>query len=117
VEATQGILGVIQRISDNSAAIAAAIEQQDSSTQEIARSVQEAAVGTQVVSKNIEEVRQVAGETGASAAQVLEAAHSLSGQSEQLNKEIEAFLEGLRVTAEASSDKALKDGAGGLLAG
>ena len=117
VEATQGILGVIQRISDNSAAIAAAIEQQDSSTQEIARSVQEAAIGTQVVSKNIEEVRQVAGETGASAAQVLEAAHSLSGQSEQLNKEIEAFLDGLKFTAETSSGQESHEGAGGRLAG
>ncbi len=117
VDATQGILGIIQRISDNSAAIAAAIEQQDSSTQEIARSVQEAAAGTQVVSKSIEEVRQVAGETGASAAQVLEAAQSLSGQSEQLNKEIEAFLEGLRVNAGASAGTGSRDGARDQLAG
>ena len=99
VDATQGILGVIQRISDNSAAIAAAIEEQDSSTQEIARSVQEAAAGTQLVSNSIEEVRQVAGETGASAAQVLEAAQSLSGQSDLLNKEIETFLESQRCHA------------------
>ncbi len=104
VDATQGILDIIQRISDNSAAIAAAIEQQDSSTQEIARSVQEAAAGTQAVSQNIEQVRQVAGETGASASQVLEAAQSLSGQSEQLNKEIEAFLEGLRLNAVANAN-------------
>ncbi len=117
VDATQGILGVIQRISDNSAAIAAAIEEQDSSTQEIARSVQEAAAGTQMVSNSIEEVRQVAGETGASAAQVLEAAQSLSGQSDLLNKEIETFLEGLKITGEASSDRVSKDGAGGRLAG
>ena len=117
VEATQGILGIIQRISDNSAAIAAAIEEQDSSTQEIARSVQEAAAGTQVVSKSIEEVRQVAGETGASAAQVLEAAQSLSGQSALLDKEIETFLEGLKITAEASSSQVSTDGAGGRLAG
>ncbi len=117
VDATQGILSIIQRISDNSAAIAAAIEQQDSSTQEIARSVQEAAAGTQVVSKNIEEVRQVAGETGASAAQVLEAAQSLSGQSELLNKEIEAFLEGLRLNAAATAAKDSGDGVRGQLAG
>jgi methyl-accepting chemotaxis protein len=117
VEATQGILEIIQRITDNSAAIAAAIEEQDSSTQEIARSVQEAAAGTQVVSNSIEEVRQVAGETGASAAQVLEAAESLSGQSDLLNKEIETFLEGLKITGEASSDRLSKEGAGGRLAG
>jgi methyl-accepting chemotaxis protein len=115
VDATQGILEIIQRIGDNSAAIAAAIEEQDSSTQEIARSVQEAAVGTQAVS--IEEVRQVAGDTGASAVQVLEAAQSLSGQSDQLNKEIEAFLDGLRLTARESSDRELDDGAQGQLAG
>jgi methyl-accepting chemotaxis protein len=117
VDATQGILEIIQRIGDNSAAIAAAIEEQDSSTQEIARSVQEAAVGTQAVSQNIEEVRQVAGDTGASAVQVLEAAQSLSGQSDQLNKEIEAFLDGLRLTARESSDRELDDGAQGQLAG
>lgn len=104
VEATQGILDVIQRITDNSAMIAAAIEEQDSSTQQIARSVQEAAVGTQIVSRSIEEVRKVAGETGMSAAQLLEAAQSLSGQSSQLDREIEGFLEGLRLTARRNSD-------------
>jgi methyl-accepting chemotaxis protein len=117
VEATHGILDVIQRISDNSAAIAEAIEEQDSSTQAIARNVQEAAAGTHVVSQSIEEVRQVAGETGASATQVLEAAQSLSGQSSQLNREIEAFLEGLRLTASRRIDRESVAGAQDRLAG
>jgi len=117
VEATQGIQDIIKRITDNSAAIAAAIEEQDSSTQEIARSVQEAAAGTHVVSQSIEEVRQVAGETGASAAQVLEAAQNLSGQSSQLNREIEAFLEGLRHTAMDRTDQRAETGAQDRLAG
>lgn len=96
VEGVQGFHAVVGRISQNSTAIAAAIEQQDSSTREIARSVQEAATGTRQVSESIESVRMVAQETGASADEVLRSAQELSRQSEMLGKEVGKFLSGLR---------------------
>ena len=57
VGAIQEISGTIEKLSEISATIAAAVEEQGAATSEISRSVQQAARGTQQVSSNISDVQ------------------------------------------------------------
>lgn len=92
----EGIVTVINQISQNAHGIAAAVEQQNAATGEISRNVQQAAAGTQEVASNIVGVRQAAEQTGAAASEVLESAGQLSRQSELLRGEVGKFISGLR---------------------
>ena len=96
VNAIKEISGTIEKLSEISSAIAAAVEQQGAATQEISRNVQQAAHGTQKVSSNITDVQRGAGETGSASAQVLSAAQSLSGDSNRLKTEVGKFLNSVR---------------------
>jgi methyl-accepting chemotaxis protein len=96
VNAIKEIGGTIEKLSEISSAIAAAVEQQGAATQEIARNVQQAAHGTQQVSANITDVQRGASETGSASSQVLEAAKSLSGDSTRLKQEVGKFLNSVR---------------------
>ncbi len=96
VGAIEGIRDIIASINENAAAIAAAVEQQNAATNEIARNVQQAAAGTSDVSANIGGVNEGAAATGAAAAQVLTAADALSGQAEELGREVHDFLQSVR---------------------
>jgi methyl-accepting chemotaxis protein len=58
--------------------------------------VQLAAAGTQRVTGNIAGVKAAANTTGAAATQVLGAAGALSTQSEQLSREVDLFLAGVK---------------------
>ncbi|MFZ5717408.1 MAG: methyl-accepting chemotaxis protein, partial [Bradyrhizobium sp.] len=78
VGAIKEISSTIERLSEISSAIAAAVEEQGAATQEIARNVQQAAQGTQQVSSNITDVQRGATETGTASSQVLSAAQMLS---------------------------------------
>ncbi|MGY8634710.1 methyl-accepting chemotaxis protein [Bradyrhizobium sp. 14AA] len=86
------ISGTIERLSEISSAVAAAVEQQGAATQEISRNVQQAAHGTQRVSTNIGDVQRGASETGSASSQVLSAARSLSSDSNRLKQEVRKFL-------------------------
>jgi methyl-accepting chemotaxis protein len=86
------ISGTIERLSEISAAVAAAVKQQGAATQEISRNVQHAASGTQRVSSNIGDVQRGASETGSASSQVLSAAKSLSADSSRLKLEVSKFL-------------------------
>ncbi|QPF90077.1 methyl-accepting chemotaxis protein [Bradyrhizobium commune] len=92
VGAIREISGTIERLSEISAAVAAAVEQQGAATQEISRNVQQAAHGTQRVSTNIGDVQRGASETGSASSQVLSAARSLSSDSNRLKQEVANFL-------------------------
>jgi len=92
VDAIQGIGGIIREVDMISASIAAAVEEQSSTSQEIARNITEAAMGTVEVTRSIVGVSQAANATGDAAAQVLDAAGELSMQAEQLRSEIDQFL-------------------------
>ena len=92
VDAIQRIGHVIGEISDIATTIASAVEEQNASTQEIARNVQQAARGTDDVSSTIEGVNKAAQETGASAAQLLQAARTVGDRSDQLRNRIDEFL-------------------------
>jgi methyl-accepting chemotaxis protein len=96
VNAIKEISGTIERLSEISSTIAAAVEQQGAATQEISRNVQQAAQGTQQVSSNITDVQRGASETGSASSQVLSAAQSLSSDSNRLKLEVGKFLTSVR---------------------
>jgi methyl-accepting chemotaxis protein len=101
--ATQDSVGAIKEIGDTigrmseiSATIAAAVEEQGAATQEISRNIQHAALGTSEVSSNISDVQRGASETGSASSQVLCAAQSLSVESNRLKLEVSKFLNSVR---------------------
>jgi methyl-accepting chemotaxis protein len=96
VGAIKEISGTIEKLSEISSTIAAAVEEQGAATQEISRNVQQAAQGTQQVSSNITDVQRGASETGLASSQVLSAAQSLSGDSNRLKLEVGKFLHAVR---------------------
>ncbi|QAU44944.1 HAMP domain-containing methyl-accepting chemotaxis protein [Bradyrhizobium guangzhouense] len=96
VGAIKEISGTIERLSEISSTIAAAVEEQGAATGEISRNVQQAAHGTQQVSSNIAEVQQGAAETGSASSQVLSAAQTLSSDAARLKSELSNFLGSIR---------------------
>ncbi|MGY4626504.1 methyl-accepting chemotaxis protein [Bradyrhizobium sp. USDA 4486] len=96
VGAIKDISDTIEKLSEISSTIAAAVEEQGAATQEISRNVQQAAQGTHQVSSNITDVRRGASETGSASSQVLSAAQMLSGDSNRLKLEVGRFLETVR---------------------
>lgn len=96
VGAIKEISGTIEKLSEISSTIAAAVEEQGAATQEISRNVQQAALGTQQVSSNITDVQRGASETGSASSQVLSAAQSLSQDSNRLKLEVGKFLNTVR---------------------
>jgi len=101
--ATKESVGAIKEIGDTiglmseiSATIAAAVEEQGAATQEISRNIQHAAQGTSQVSSNITDVQHGASETGSASSQVHSAARSLSGESNRLKLEVGKFLDTVR---------------------
>jgi methyl-accepting chemotaxis protein len=97
VHAIKEIGGTIEKLSEISSTIAAAVEEQGAATQEISRNVQQAAQGTMQVSSHVADVQQGAGQTGAASSEVLSAAQSLSGESNRLKLEVGKFLNSVRV--------------------
>jgi len=96
VTAIREISSTIEKLSEISSTIAAAVEEQGAATQEISRNVQQAAQGTQQVSSNITDVQRGASETGSASSQVLSAAQMLSGDSNRLKIEVGKFLNTVR---------------------
>src|SRR5579871_556313 len=96
VNAIKEISTTIEKLSEISSTIAAAVEEQGAATQEISRNVQQAAQGTQQVSANIADVQRGATETGTASSQVLSAAQMLSGDSGRLRSEVSKFLSSVR---------------------
>jgi aerotaxis receptor len=97
VGAIRQISSTINRMSEISATIASAVEEQGAATLEISRNVQQASDGTQKVNASITEVQRGAAETGAASSQVLGAARSLSSESTRLKDEVAKFLQSVRV--------------------
>jgi methyl-accepting chemotaxis protein len=96
VGAIKEISGTIEKLSEISSTIAAAVEEQGAATQEISRNVQQAAQGTQQVSSNIADVQRGASDTGSASSQLLSAAQMLSGDSNRLKLEVGKFLNSVR---------------------
>jgi methyl-accepting chemotaxis protein len=96
VTAIGDIAGTISDINKIATTIASAVEEQGAATQEIARNVQAAASRTQEVSSNIGGVTQAASKTGDAASALLDAAGGLAKQSEELRRQVDEFLAGVR---------------------
>ncbi|MBR0939076.1 methyl-accepting chemotaxis protein [Bradyrhizobium jicamae] len=96
VSAIRAISDTIEKLSEISSTIAAAVEEQGAATGEISRNVQQAAQGTHQVSSNVTDVQRGAGETGSASTQVLAAARSLAGDSNRLKLEVGKFLDTVR---------------------
>ncbi|SDB57414.1 methyl-accepting chemotaxis protein [Belnapia rosea] len=96
VTALRSIGGIIERINEVTAAIAAAVEQQGSATQEIARSAGQVASGTAAVARRIQDVQSAARETGEASSGLLGAADGLTGHASTLQARAGEFLENIR---------------------
>ncbi|MGA7073502.1 methyl-accepting chemotaxis protein [Bradyrhizobium sp.] len=99
VEAIKAIGQTIERISEITASISAAVEEQGAATQNIAHGVQAAAGGTLQVAENIERVAQNAGETEMTSGQMVQSAKALSDVSIHLRDAVEEFLDSVRAAA------------------
>lgn len=93
ITAVGTISKMIQSINERAAAVAAASEEQSSTTVEISRNVAEASDGTQLVSQNIQDVTAASGETGKMSSEVLTVARDLGEQTALLDKQVDAFLQ------------------------
>jgi methyl-accepting chemotaxis protein len=96
VEAIKAIGQTIERISEITASISAAVEEQGMATQNIAHGVQAAAGGTLEVAENIERVARNAGTNETTSGQMLQSAKALSEVSIHLRDAVEEFLDSVR---------------------
>jgi methyl-accepting chemotaxis protein len=96
VEAIKAIGQTIERISEITASISAAVEEQGAATKNIAHGVQAAAGGTLEVAENIERVAQNAGTNETTSGQMLQSAKALSDVSLHLRDAVEEFLDSVR---------------------
>ena len=92
----QGIAGQILEMSRVTTSVSAAVEQQSATTREIVRSMTQASAGAGEVTANIAEVAVSAAEAGEAASSVAMATDELAGQSAQLRREVEQFLNNVR---------------------
>ncbi len=96
VTAIANIVTRVNEVQEVAAAVAAAVEEQDSATKEISRNVEEVATAANEVNTNISGVREAASETGESSGRVLTTARSLTEQAEGLKNRVQAFLRDVR---------------------
>lgn len=86
----------IERMTEVSSIIAAAMEEQNVTMRDISRNVQEAACGTEDVARNIRGVAVAAGETSRAAGDVRTASTRLSHEAEVLRHGVDTFLAQVR---------------------
>jgi methyl-accepting chemotaxis protein len=96
VGAIKDVSNTIGQISIIAIEISKAVEAQGEITREIAHNVGEAAKGTSDVASNITNVNVGAVETGSASTQVLQAAQSLSKESDHLKSAVARFLSTVR---------------------
>jgi len=96
VEAIANICARIGGISEVASTIAIAVEQQGQATAEIARSVQGASQGTTRVANDMGALVSAADSTGGASQAVQKAAEDVSVHVAQLDREVQAFLTGVR---------------------
>lgn len=95
------ITSSVELTAELASSVAAAIEEQQVTTNEISRNVQEASRGTQEVSDNIGGVAQGASETAASSNQVMMTAKEMAEQTTVLKTTIDDFLAGVQKIADS----------------
>jgi methyl-accepting chemotaxis protein len=95
-DSIQQISETIAQMSNISAAIAAAVDQQGAATNAITRDVQQVASDSRNVGASVAEVQRGATDTGLASSQVFSEAQSLSGDSARLQAEVASFLNSVR---------------------
>ena len=90
--AIKGVSLAIAKISEDSVAIAGAVEEQGAATQEIASSVQQAARGTQEVTSTIAVVAASSQRTGNAATDLITSVEGMLKEQAALKNAVEAFL-------------------------
>jgi methyl-accepting chemotaxis protein len=96
VEAITTIEAKIQDVRDASVSIAAAIEEQNTTTAEISRNTQNSAANMRDLDANVSNVNIAAKSTGSAANDVLNASRGLSQQTEALKQKISLFIENVK---------------------
>lgn len=96
VHAIEAIGGTIAEIDHVSGEIAAAVNQQGAATREIASNLQQATDRTRDVNASITGVSQASEQANKATTRLLEAANTLSSQSERLKSELAGFLGALQ---------------------
>jgi methyl-accepting chemotaxis protein len=92
VEVIQSINAVTDDIARFTTAVASSVEQQNAAAQMITRNVQGAAVGVTQLVGNMTEVTRAIGETNRFASELLGVAHTLSTQTNTIDKAVDNFL-------------------------
>ena len=95
-ETIAGIGKVVDRITQISAVIAEAVQEQVNSTHHIASSIQQASHGAEEVASNISGVTEAAEQSGAVADHVGQAVDNLNMQAARMRRDIETFLNNIR---------------------
>jgi methyl-accepting chemotaxis protein len=99
VSALKDIRSTIVRLSEVASAIAAAVDEQDATTQGIAQNVKQVAQGTSQVAASILDVNKHASETGAASTALLDSARTLALESSKLRDEAQSFLATVRTAS------------------
>jgi len=96
VDSMNEILAIIGEISSGSVVVASAVSQQSMVTSEISQNIHATAHGAREIADTMVEVTMSADETGVTAQRVREATARLQSQSQDLNREVAAFLKRVR---------------------
>jgi len=96
VEAISSIVGTIGDVSGITAAMAAAINEQDTATRQIAGTIGVVANNTGTVSTSISQVLSVVEKAKADSLAILQSANQLAGESRRLDDEANHFISELR---------------------
>jgi len=96
VDAIRAIGTTVDRTSEIASAIAAAVEEQGSTTREIARSASQVAEATGTVAQRMEGIRAAAESTGDSAGAVLKSSAVLADDAARLRQRADGFLAAVR---------------------
>lgn len=99
VNSLSDIKGAVNQIFEASGSIASAVEEQSATTSEIADRMQMAAEGTQSIYQNLDIASEASKTASTSSQEVIESANSLSDQINQLDSQVETFLDEIRKEA------------------
>jgi methyl-accepting chemotaxis protein len=92
IGALSSIKSAIGGVEEISAAISAAVEEQNATTNEIAANMGNAATGTTKINEEIRVVTDATNDSANSAGEVLDAAKALAVEAEKLSKEVSEFI-------------------------
>jgi len=99
VEGMSGIGAIMNELGSVTASLSTGVEQQGGATREIATNLQEASKANSEVSRAVNEVNGSVLATDQATEQVMTLATSVSGNTRELETEVEVFLEGVRLSA------------------